>query len=255
MLTTQQKEALGPFFKIANSVRLELLKIKYRGNKVRCTCCQKTYSQFAPFGVVKRQNAWCPNCQSLERDRLLWMYLENKTNLYELPLKLLHVAPEIIFFNRFSKAPNLEYHPVDIFPHLCPPGTKYMDILNNDVADNSYDVIICNHVFQYIEPDRKAMQELFRIMKPGGWAIMQVPIDKSRKVTYEDPTITDPIEREKAFGLKEHVRYYALDYADRLAEQGFLVKVDNYTDHFTDEEIFRYGFYKDDPIFFCRKPG
>ncbi|MEO8568838.1 MAG: methyltransferase domain-containing protein [Ginsengibacter sp.] len=253
MLSTKQKESLGILFVIANKARLVFLRWKYRGNKVYCACCGSHFRAFAPFGNIKRKNAWCPKCESLERHRLLSMYFKNKTDIYSKPLRVLHIAPEIAFFNHLSAQKNLDYNPVDIYPHLYPKGTKYLDVLNNKLPDNTFDVIICNHVFQYIEEDRKAMKELHRIMKHGGWGIMQVPYDKKRNVTYEDTSITDPSEREKAFGLKEHVRFYGLDYGDRLREAGFDVTVEDYTAEFSDEENFKYGFWQGDPIFFCTK--
>lgn len=253
MLSTKVKESLGPIFPIANKIRLSWLKIKFAGDKVICACCKSQFSKFAPFGETTRYNAWCPNCESLERHRLLWMYFEKETNLYTAPLKLLHIAPETVFFHRLKTHSNIDYFPCDIFPGLYPKGTRFFDVLNHHLPDNSYDVIICNHVFQYIEEDRRAMKSLYQLMKPGGWGIMQVPINTAAKVTYEDPTITDPLEREKAFGLKEHVRYYSYDYADRLREAGFTVTVIDYTREFSDEEIFKYGFYKGDAIYFCTK--
>jgi hypothetical protein len=253
MLSTKVKESLGPIFPIANKIRLFFLRLKYSGNKVICPCCKSTFSEFAPFGDNRRKNAWCPNCESLERHRLLWMYFENKTNLFDKKLKVLHVAPEAVFFNWFKKQKNIDYYPVDIFPHLYPKGTTYLDILNYEIPDNSFDVIICNHVFQYIEDDKKAMKNLYNIMKEGGWGIMQVPINTTATLTYEDNTITDPLEREKAFGLKEHVRYYSYDYADKLREASFTVNVDDFSTGFTDEEIYKYGFWKGDSIYYCTK--
>lgn len=253
MLSTKVKEAIGPLFPVANRIRLMWLKRKFAGEGVFCPCCKSSFREFAPFGDGRRRNAWCPNCESLERHRLLWMYFENKTDIFKKPLRLLHVAPEEIFFSRFAKCSNIEYHPVDIYPHLYPKGTKYFDLLNPDKSVGTFDVIICNHVFQYIEQDRAAMKTIFELMKPGGWGIFQVPINGKEPKTYEDPTITDPMERLKAFGLKEHVRYYGLDYADRLRETGFNVKVDDYTAEFTDEENFRYGFWKGDAIYFGSK--
>lgn len=253
MLSTQVKKALGPIFPMANAVRLEILKIKLAGKEVICSCCNKEFKHFATFGNDKRPNAWCPNCESLERHRLLWMYFKNKTNLYTQPIKLLHVAPETIFLKLFKTQKNLDYHPVDIFPELYPKPTTYLNILNHDIPNNSFDVIICNHVFQYIEDDKKAMSSIFNLLKPGGWSILQVPINTKRRLTYEDPTIVDPLEREKAFGLKEHVRYYSYDYGDRLKEAGFTVLVDDYSKEFTDEEIYKYGFFKGDAIYYCTK--
>lgn len=229
------------------------MKLKYAGNSVVCPCCKSTFREFAPFGDSRRKNAWCPSCEGLERHRLLWIYFEKKTNIYSRPLKVLHIAPETIFFKQFSKQQNIDYYPVDIFPHLYPSGTKYFDVLNPSYPDNSFDVIICNHVFQYIEEDKKAMKNIYNLMKPGGWGIMQVPIDTTRKVTYEDSSITNPQDRLKAFGLKEHVRYYSYDYADRLRDAGFVVTVDDFTATFTDAEIYKYGFWKGDAIYYCSK--
>ena len=253
MLTSKQKQFLGPIFPIANNARLFLLRYKYAGNKVECPCCKSTFREFSPFGNFKRKNSWCLKCQSLERDRLLWMYYENKTNLYKQPVKLLHIAPETLFFHQFIKQKNIDYHPVDIYPHLYPKGTKYFNLLEPDLPANSFDVIICNHVFQYIEDDKTAMKNIFNLLKPGGWAILQVPLDRSKAVTYEDKTITDPLEREKAFGLKEHVRFYGLDYADKLKAAGFTVKVDDYTAEFSNEDNYKYGFWQGDAIYYCTK--
>lgn len=254
MLSTEAKKALGPLFTIANKVRLRLLKIKYRGKGVYCPCCGSEFREFARFGGNRRKNAWCPECESLERHRLLWMFFEKKTNLYTENIRLLHVAPETIFYNRFNTLPNLDYYPADKYNELYPSNTKYIDLLNIDLADESVDAIICNHVFQYIEEDRRAMSELFRVLKKGGWAVMQVPVNKALQKTHEDPTITDPLEREKVFGLKEHVRFYGPDYADRLREAGFTVSVEDYTGSFSDAENFKYGFWKGDDIYYCKKP-
>jgi SAM-dependent methyltransferase len=253
MLSTESKEALGPLFTIANKVRLQYLRVKYIGDNVYCPCCRGTFREFARFGDARRKNAWCPKCESLERHRLLWMYFEKKTNLYKQPVKLLHVAPETIFYNHFRKQPNIDYYPADKYNHLYPSGTKYIDLLDIDIPDETFDVVICNHVFQYIEEDRKAMKEVFRVLKKGGWAVMQVPINKQLVKTYEDPTITDPMDRLKAFGLKEHVRFYGPDYADRLEEVGFKVTVEDYTAEFSDEKNFKFGFWKGDSIYYCTK--
>lgn len=253
MLSTKAKEAMGFLFPLLNKVRLYGLRIKYSGDKVHCACCGNSFREFAPFGGSRRRNAWCPKCESLERHRLLAMYFENKTDLYKERLRLLHVAPETIFYNKFIKQSNIDYYPADKFNKLYPTGTHYIDILDIEMPDESFDAIICNHVFQYIEEDKRAMRELYRVLKKGGWAIMQVPIDKKLKKTFEDPSIVDPVEREKAFGLKDHVRFYGLDYADRLREAGFNVKIDDYTSEFSDGDNFKFGFWKGDAIFYCTK--
>ena len=123
--------------------------------------------------------------------------MQQKTNLYTANIKLLHVAPETVFFKFLKKQKNLDYYPADKFPSVYPQGTNYIDLLEINFPDNTFDAIICNHVFQYIDDDKKAMTELYRVLKPGGWAIMQVPINKKLPRTYEDASITDPKEEKK----------------------------------------------------------
>jgi SAM-dependent methyltransferase len=253
MISTKTKESLGVLFDIANSVRLSFLRAKHKGEGVECTCCGSHFKTFASFGVPRRPNAWCPKCESLERHRLLWKFLEDKTNFYTANLKVLHVAPETVFFKFISKQKNIDYYPADKFPTVYPRGTHFIDLLNINFGDNTFDAIICNHVFQYIEEDRKAMAELYRVLKPGGWAILQVPIDKKLSRTYEDDSITDPKEREREFGLAEHVRFYGLDYINRLSEVGFKVIVDDFCEEFSEADINRYGFWRGDAIYFCTK--
>lgn len=254
MRDTLKKILPDDVFHAFRDVKKSFQKKFYKGDVVFCVCCQSSFKAFAPFGVTKMPNRLCLQCDSLERDRLLWMYLEKCTNLYNEPVRLLHVAPERLFYHKFSSVETIDYNPVDMFPASYPEGTKFLDLLNNDVPSNSYDAIICNHVFQYIEEDRKAMKAVYRMLKPGGWAILQVPIDWKREVTYEDYTITDPKERERVFGLSEHVRWYGKDYPSRLESVGFNVKSDDFIESFTREEIARYGFWKGQRIFYCVKP-
>src|SRR5215467_7846058 len=91
-----------PVFHFLRNRKKGIQKIFYKGNKVYCVCCGSSFSSFAPFGVAKLPNRLCLNCDSLERDRLLWMYLEKRTDLYTKKTKLLHVAPERIFFKKFK---------------------------------------------------------------------------------------------------------------------------------------------------------
>jgi SAM-dependent methyltransferase len=158
-----------------------------------------------------------------------------------------------MFFKRFKSESNIDYYPADILPYLYMKGTKYLDLLSPDIPDNTFDVIICNHVFAYIEDDKAAMRNVYKMLKPGGWGILQVALDQTKQVTHEDLTITDPKEREKIFGLNDHVRLYGLDYGDKLKEVGFEVLVDDYTAEFSDEEIFKYGFWKGDPFYVVMK--
>jgi SAM-dependent methyltransferase len=228
--------------------------------KVYCVCCDHSFDSFLPFGLIKRNNALCPNCGSLERHRLHWSYMKTETNLFSgngKKLKLLHVAPEVIFYNKFMSNNQIEYFPCakldEGYGDTYPSKTLNVDITNTDFADNEFDVIYCSHVLEHVIHDKKAIQELFRVLKPTGWAMLQVPLDSNRLHTYEDFSIIDSYEREKAFGQKDHVRIYGRDYKNRLEDAGFKVKVDDYIKTFTEEEIRRNSFMQGEEIYFCTK--
>jgi SAM-dependent methyltransferase len=229
-------------------------KLYFKGDNVYCACCGSSFSAFAPFGVPRSPNRLCLQCDSLERHRLLWMFLEKRTDLFSSPYRLLHVAPERVFFHKFKKMRSISYYPVDLTPKEYPAGTKFLDLLDPGLPDHSFDAIICNHVFQYIVDDRKAIKNVYRMLAPGGWAILQVPIDWDREVSFEDYTITDPKERERVYGLSGHVRWYGRDYERKLKEMGFRVSMNDFISEFSPEETARYGFWKGEKIFYCRKP-
>jgi SAM-dependent methyltransferase len=215
-----------------------------------CPCCNGNFDEFLPFGVKQRPNARCPNCGSLERHRLLWLYFQNRTNLFSENLKVLHIAPEDIFQNAFKAMPNLDYISGDI---KSSRAMVKMDITNIPYEANSFDVILCVHVLEHILDDRKAMRELFRVLKPNGWSILQVPIDLKRDKTFEDPSITMPEDRTRFFGQHDHVRVYGRDYRDRLEESGFLVTVDGYARDLGTDLIKKYSLKQHHEIYFCRK--
>jgi SAM-dependent methyltransferase len=244
-----------PIFQALRNCKKSIQRLNFKGDSVYCACCGSSFSAFAPFGIPRRPNRICLQCDSLERDRLLWMFLEKETDLFTKTCKLLHVAPERVFFNRFKCIGSIDYYPVDKYPREYPSGTKRLDLLHHSMPDHSFDVIICNHVFQYIIEDRQAIKSVYDMLKPGGWAILQVPMDWAREVSYEDYTIASPQERERVYGLSEHVRWYGRDYASRLEEAGFRVKMHDFIDRFSPEERRKYGFWEGEKIFYCVKPG
>jgi SAM-dependent methyltransferase len=232
----------------------------YRRNKVLCPICNLKFNEFEPFGIVPRKNARCPNCGALERHRLLWKYLYEKTDLFytEKKIRLLHFAPEKAFYDIFSVNQNIEYNPCDLFPesynkYYGKIKVKKVDIIDIPFEENYFDIILCNHVLEHIPNDLLAMSELYRVMKKGAWAILQVPIDYNREITYEDFSITTPEGKEKAFGQNDHVRCYGRDYKDRLGRVGFRVNEDNFIKSFTPENLFRYGLMGSELIYCCKK--
>jgi len=227
------------------------LVIWYKGNRYEDPIDGKSFRKFMPYGYEKqRENVLSPSTLSLERHRLLWLYLQNETDFFVAPKKVLHFAPEQAFYKYFKKQKNLEYTTTDLH---SPLADIKADICDLPFKDNEFDVILCNHVLEHIEDDSKAMQELYRILKPKGMAILQVPQDLSREKTFEDNNITDPKERAKIFGQYDHLRIYGLDYFDKLRSVGFVVKEENYTEKISCELINKYRLTKGEIIPVCFK--
>lgn len=228
------------------------ISLWYRGNRYEDPIDGKKFRKFLPYGyAVQRENVLSPSTLSLERHRLLWLYLTNETDLFNRNIKVLHVAPEQAFYKRFRKQPNWEYITTDLF---SPLADVKADLCNLPFQDNSFDLILCNHVLEHIPDDQKAMQELFRVMKKGGVGIFQVPQDYQRSTTFEDDTITDPKERTKIFGQYDHVRIYGMDYFDKLRNIGFLVEEITYAQKLTPEQIEKYRIVANEIIPVCKKP-
>ena len=216
-----------------------LIYLFFKGNKFTDPIDGKSYRKFLPYGYGKqRENALSPGTLSLERHRQMWLYLQNETDFFTKNYKVLHIAPEQEFLRKFKKMKNLEYTSADLF---SPIVDVKADILDLPFEDESFDVIFCNHVLEHIIDDKKAMSELYRVMKKGGWGILQVPMKNSLEKTYEDFTITDPKERQKHFGQYDHVRWYGMDYFERLKSVGFSVDINFYSQNFSEQEQKRFG--------------
>ncbi|MCL5128562.1 MULTISPECIES: class I SAM-dependent methyltransferase [unclassified Algibacter] len=206
----------------------------------------KSFKSFLPYGYGnQRNNVLSPSTLSLERHRLLWLYLKNETDFFTAPKKVLHFAPEQCFLKRFRNLKNLDYTTTDL---LSPIADVKADICDLPFEDNSYDIIFCNHVLEHIPDDTKAMQELYRVLKPGGMGVFQIPQDLSRATTFEDDSITDKVERAKIFGQYDHVRVYGQDYFDKLRGIGFKVKEVDYTANLSAEAIEKYCLAKGEII-------
>ena len=228
-----------------------LIYLFFKGNNFTDPIDGKSYRKFLPYGYGKqRENALSPGTLSLERHRQMWLYLQNETDFFTKNYKVLHIAPEQEFLRKFKKMKNLDYTSADLF---SPIVDVKADILDLPFEDESFDVIFCNHVLEHIEDDRKAMSELYRVMKKGGWGILQVPMKNSLEKTYEDFTITDPKERQKNFGQYDHVRWYGMDYFDRLKSVGFDAEANFYSQKFSEKDIKRFGLNKNEILPIVRK--
>lgn len=228
-----------------------ILAFMLRGNRYTDPIDNKSFRKFLPYGYGnQRENVLSPSTLSLERHRLLWLYLKNETDFFTTPQKVLHFAPEQAFYKRFRKQKNLEYITTDL---ESPLADVKADICNLPFKDNEFDVILCNHVLEHIPDDNKAMQELYRILKKGGMGIFQIPQDLSREKTFEDDTITDKKQRARIFGQYDHVRVYGKDYFDKLRAVGFQVIEENYTNKITSGLVDKYRLAKGEIIPVCYK--
>lgn len=230
-----------------------ILALLLKGNKFTDPIDGKSFSMFLPYGYgTQRNNVLSPSTLSLERHRLLWLYLQNETNFFssETKLKVLHFAPEQAFYKRFRNQKNLDYTTTDLF---SPLADVKADICDLPFDNDQYDIVLCNHVLEHIPDDTKAMQELYRVLKPGGLGIFQIPQDLSREVTFSDDSIVDEKERAKIFGQYDHVRVYGRDYFNKLRSIGFKVTEEDYTKKISPELVEKYCLAKGEIIPVCFK--
>tara|TARA_R100001369_G_scaffold21881_3_gene39752 strand:+ start:57352 stop:58119 length:768 start_codon:yes stop_codon:yes gene_type:complete len=228
-----------------------IIAFSLKGSKYTDPIDGKSFKKFLPYGYEdQRENVLSPSTLSLERHRLLWLYLKNESAIFSAPLKLLHFAPEQAFYKRFRKMKNLEYTTTDL---NSPLADVKADICNLPFDDNSFDFILCNHVLEHIPDDTKAMKELYRILRPGGTAILQIPQDLQRANTFEDNSITSRKERAKIFGQYDHVRVYGRDYFEKLRSIGFKVEEVDYTKTLSASEIDTFRLEQGEIIPVCTK--
>jgi SAM-dependent methyltransferase len=229
----------------------------YVGDRHACPLCGGRFRRFLSFrsdgseGFVDiRPDARCPRCGSLERHRLLWLFLREKTNLFHDRLKVLSVSPEFLFQRVLARLPNLDYWSVDL---ESPLAFERMDITAMRFGDGEFDVVLCNHVLEHVPDDRRAMEELCRVLKPGGWAIVQTPVDPRLEKTFEDPSVVSPRERARLFRQVDHVRIYGRDYPERLRQAGFTVRLVDYVGGMDPERVLRYGLLEHEDIHYCTR--
>ncbi|APZ48097.1 SAM-dependent methyltransferase [Polaribacter reichenbachii] len=230
-----------------------IIALSLKGDKFTDPIDGKSFRKFLPYGYGKqRENALSPSTLSLERHRLMWLFLKEETNFFTSTkkLKILHIAPEQCFLDLFRKQKNLDYITSDL---ESPIADVKADICDLPFKDNEFDVVFCNHVLEHIPDDKKAMQELFRVLKKGGFGIFQIPQDLSRATTFEDDSITDKKERAKIFGQYDHVRVYGKDYFDRLRSVGFKVDEIDYTQKISAEKVTQFCLMKGEILPVCYK--
>jgi SAM-dependent methyltransferase len=227
--------------------RLRLLI--YRGNGVECPCCGSRFGRWMP-GVGHRTTRVCPRCGAQERHRALWLYMRERTDLFSRNISILHWAPEYALQRSLSELPNAFYVSADLEGD---EAMQHMDNTDVPFKDEAFDLIICVHVLEHVPDDRRAMRELARVLRPGGSAMILVPIVLEQP-TLEDPAISTPEQRKHHYWQADHVRLYGGDFRDRLAEEGFDVTVDSWIRTLDQATLDRYGLFPLEDIYVCAKP-
>ena len=230
-----------------------IVPILYRGDKTHCPVCERSFSKFLSYGseVAHRKNVLCPHDLTLERHRLMWLFLKEQTNFFSAnKLNVLHIAPEQCFLKKFKKQKNLNYLTGDI---ESPIADIHFDLHEIPLENDRFDVVFCNHVMEHVKDPIQCMTELYRVMKKGGWAIMQVPQDHQREETYEDASIVSPKDREKHFWQKDHLRLFGKDYPKWLEKAGFEVVPFPVTELYNEQKIEKYRLQKSEILYLANK--
>lgn len=249
LILAQCASILGRFIptRYKQQFRKPIYSLLYYGRNVYCPYCNKDFRHFLPAGVILRPNSQCLLCGSDERYRLLYLYLKNKTTFFSKHLKVLDIGPSYCFSKLCRSLSNIRYVSIDLFPKIA---MIKMDFKNLAFKKNFFDCIICFHVLEHIKDDLSAMREMFRVLKPGGWALVQVPIDINRAKTFENFKVSEK-NYETIYGQSDHVRIYGLDFKHRLESVGLRVRIDRYVDELNNETISKYGLKRRYKIKLC----
>ena len=224
------------------------------GEGVECPICGTRYRRFLPYGYVHmRNNALCPNCLSLERHRLLWLWLTRETDLLRTLPRTLHIAPEACIMRHLKRCFRSQPERYITADLESPLAQLHFDVQHIPLADESVDAVLCNHLLEHVADDRQALRELHRILRPGGWGVVLSPVDETRARTFEDDTIVDPAERTRIFGQYDHRRIYGADYVDRLREAGFEATATDYAATLSPADRARYALPADRIYTVCKR--
>jgi len=263
---------------LKRTARATIRFLRFAGRRYYCALCGRSARRFIPVtnypgqAVVEKyhmvamgNNAHyrCPWCHSSDKERLVWRYLAERTDFFNSThlLHVLHVAPERNTRKKFQARPNTDYIHGDMFHGAAKytpehyGGAMYLDITDlSSFKDDSFDVIICNHVLEHVPNDLQAMRELRRVLKKEGFAILQVPVSRDIKTSFEDSTMTTDKERLAQFGQSDHVRIYAeKDYIERLKRAGFRIEVIRSRSLFSSNELVSWGVNPEESVYVTRK--
>jgi SAM-dependent methyltransferase len=224
---------------------------RLKGNTFFCPLCDFHAARFLSSPNGQRENVQCPRCLSLERHRAQWLF----GNKYLIPgknrkLRILHFAPDFCLTRKLVKSKNVIYTTADKNSSSC---DYRIDIQKLSMGNEMFDVVICNHVLEHVDDDHKAIAEIYRILRNNGILLVQTPVDISRNITFEDPSVVDPQKRAELFGQDDHLRLYGLDFSECLAKAGFRVEVIKFWERLSSEEIRHYAVKEYEPVYICQK--
>lgn len=230
---------------------IALRAVPFLGRRHVCPCCDWHVRAFTHGGFSwrTRHHGYCPRCNAKARHRRIWLHLRDHTDLFTTPTRLFHVSPKYALSRRLAHIPTITYVGADITRRA--DLTILTDLTSTALRTASMDAVVCVHVLEHIQDDKAAIAELRRVLRPGGWAVISVPV-RPDGPTLEDPSIVSPEDRERVFGEPNHVRLYGFDLADRLRDAGFNVTVDRASE-IPDDVRQRYGLLDDENIFHCRR--
>jgi SAM-dependent methyltransferase len=218
------------------------------GKKYECPVCGFHARKF--ISVHHEESFLCPRCGSIERKRLLWLYLRDELKINEQNnYRVLHFSPSSALFRKLSSLKNLEYVPAAFDNSLI---KNHLDITSLPFMENHFDLIICYHILEHVADDKKAMSEIYRVLKAKGNLLVQVPFTDGE--TLEDSSVTNPEERKKLFGQEDHVRYYGkADFRNRLGAARFSVEEIHCSGIIGKDKIDLFKLSPNEIIFRCRK--
>lgn len=247
-------------YDVLNGIRRHVLGVLLRGDRRQCPICGRSYRRFLSggrkneineqlkvIGAGRREDMICPGCGSTDRSRHVFLCLQ-ELGLIRSHMRLLHVAPEPELTATLRSLEDLDYVSGDLDPTVA---MIELDVTEIEFDDATFDGVICNHVLEHVEQDKKAMMEIARVLTPGGWAILQVPISDDLEETFEDDSIQDEVDRSRLYGHYDHRRLYGPDYEERLREVGFTVEKFNYGREHSASESERYGLIPEEEIHVC----
>lgn len=247
------KRLLPGWFK--HGLKTQWHRLRWRGDRVQCPCCGSSFAAFM------QKDTWddgtprmmCPVCGSRERHRWSVLYAERATTLFNQPQNLLHFSPQEGVARRLRRIEHLHY----VGSNIAADRNAHlrMDITRIAFPDNSFDTIFCSHVLEHVPDDAAALCELYRVLKPGGWALLNIPYSDKLATTFEDWRVTTPEERKRVFGQHDHVRNIGRDYVDRMRAAGFQIEMRKAREGFTEAELQRHAIIPQETMFIARKPG